>query len=82
MTVILGIKMKDRTDNAVDFQSILTEHGCAIKTRIGLHNIHNGACSPCGIILLEILETEHALVVEKELLEIDGIEIQRMAFDN
>lgn len=80
MITILGIKMNDRLENAVAFQAILTKYGCAIKTRIGLHNIETTACAPYGIILLEVIDEEKALLIEKELLEINEIELQRMVF--
>ena len=78
MTVILGIKMNDRTENAVCFQEILTKYGCAIKTRVGLHN--SGACTPFGIILLEIENHDSAVEIEKALLNIAEIELQKMEF--
>ena len=81
MVTIIGIKMNHRLENAVEFQSILTKHGCSIKTRIGLHNSEPKSCAPYGIILLEIVDSEKALEIEKELLEISDIELQRMIFD-
>lgn len=80
MITILGIKMNDRVENAVAFQAILTKYGCSIKTRIGLHNIQTETCAPYGVILLEIIDSENALLIEKELLEINEIELQRMVF--
>lgn len=80
MTTILGIKMNDRVENAVAFQAILTKYGCAIKTRIGLHNTNPSTCSPFGIILLEVTDEEKAFNIEKELLEINEIELQKMVF--
>lgn len=79
MTVILGIKLSDKQNNAVEFQSILTKFNCIIKTRIGL-NSSSIFCSNLGIILLHIEDEENSLKIEKELIEISGIEIQRMIF--
>ena len=79
MTIIIGIKLPEKITNAVEFQKILTEFNCVIKMRIGINN-SSIFCSTNGIILLQIENTEKAIDLEKELLEISGIEIQRMIF--
>lgn len=79
MTVILGVKLSDKENNAVEFQKILTKFNCIIKTRIGI-NSNTIFCSNLGIILLHIEDEEKAIKMEKELIEISGIEIQRMVF--
>lgn len=55
MTAIMGISLENRTEEAVKFQEILTEHGCNIRTRIGLHPIGEYHCINSGIILLEVI---------------------------
>ena len=80
MTTIIGIKLENRMENAVEVQDILTKYGCSIKTRIGLHNAECGTCSPYGLILLEVLDHSEALKLQKELLEINDIELQEMIF--
>lgn len=79
MTVIIGVKLPNKEDNAVEFQKILTKFNCIIKVRLGI-NSTSIFCSNTGIILLQIDNDEDSLKVEKELLNIDGIEIQRMVF--
>ena len=79
MTIILGIKLSDKQNNAVEFQKILTKFNCIIKTRVGI-NSNSIFCSSLGIILLHIEDEEKAIKMEKELIEISGIEIQRMVF--
>lgn len=79
MTVILGIKLPDKAHNAVEFQRILTEFNCIIKMRIGINN-SSIFCSTTGIVLLQTDNNESAINLEKALLEISGIEIQRMIF--
>ncbi len=79
MTVIIGIKLPDKENNAVELQKILTEFNCIIKLRIGINN-SSIFCSSTGIILLQIDKEENSTVVEKALLEISGIELQRMIF--
>lgn len=80
MTTIIGIKVNNRLTSAGSVQGILTDYGCIIRTRIGLHREVEGQCSPDGIILLEITSNEAAMSIVKALCEIDGIEIQQMRF--
>lgn len=80
MTTIMGIRLDNRTQTAVEFQKILTKFGCIIKTRLGLHNVDANKCAPNGIILLEVIDDKEAKLFENELREIDGIEIQVMNF--
>ena len=56
MTSIIGISIDNRVEQAVKFQQILTECGCSIRTRIGLHNIGEYRCVNDGIILLEVVD--------------------------
>ena len=79
MTIIIGIKLPNKIINAVEFQKILTEFNCIIKMRIGINN-SSIFCSANGIVLLQLENTEKAIDLERELLEISGIEIQRMIF--
>ena len=55
MSAIMGILLENRIEEAVKFQEILTECGCNIRTRIGLHNIGEYKCVNNGIILLEVV---------------------------
>ena len=55
MTAIIGILLENRIEEAVKFQEIITNYGCDIKTRIGLHNIGEYKCINNGIILLEVV---------------------------
>ena len=81
MTVILGIKLANRLDAAIEFQKVITDFGCAIQTRIGLHETNERHCSSSGIILLEVIDHKIIQNLEQELLKIDNIEIQRMVFN-
>ena len=37
-TIVLGVLLSRRKDQALKFQEIVTNHGCQIKTRVGLHH--------------------------------------------
>lgn len=80
MTTILGIRLDNRSQTAIDFQKILTTFGCIIKTRLGLHDVAENKCAPNGLILLEVIDDAQAVDFEKELRSIEGIEIQKMKF--
>ena len=81
MTTILGIKLFERVTTATDFQKILSEYGCFIKTRIGLHSVSDGICAPNGIILIEFIGNDEKLTeFEKSLNTLGKIEIQKMTF--
>jgi len=51
---VVAVKVGNREGVAQDVQRILTEHGCAIKVRLGLHDIPANTCSPEGLILMEV----------------------------
>ena len=80
MTTIIGIRLDNRTQTALDFQKTLTSYGCIIKTRLGLHDVAANVCSPNGIILLEVIDDTQAVEFKNELGKIAGAEIQTMKF--
>jgi len=72
----------NRVENAAHIQSVLTECGCYIKTRIGLHELAENICSPKGLILLELSGDDKACAeVEGKLKEIKGLQVQKMVFE-
>lgn len=80
MTTIFGIRLDNRTQTAIDFQKVLTDYGCSIKTRLGLHDVTDNMCAPNGLILLEIINDEEAAKMKEELLQIPSLELQMMKF--
>jgi hypothetical protein len=81
--VILGIHVADRAHHATGVQAVLTEHGANIKTRLGLHDVHDGSCSPNGLILIEYIgdDTGCKAMVDR-LTAIEGVEVKRMVFEH
>jgi hypothetical protein len=79
--IIMGIQLKERMKDAAKFQDILSNYGCHINTRLGLHSADHNSCSPQGIIILEFLkDSEDASKdFENELKELD-VTIQKMIF--
>jgi hypothetical protein len=79
--LIFGVHITNRVKHVPDVQKVLTEFGCSIKTRLGLHEASATACSPNGLILLEVVggEKESGRMARK-LRAIEGVEVQKMVF--
>lgn len=56
MTAIIGISVDNRKEEAQKLQDILTQYGCYIKTRIGLHDMGEYKCLNYGIVLIEVID--------------------------
>lgn len=82
MSAIIGIKLNNRIEHSTQMQEILSDFGCIIKTRIGLHDVHNNFCKENGIILLEVINNQSLPLLQKALCAIDGIELQQMIFED
>ena len=81
--VILGIHVVDRTQRASDVQSALTEFGTNIKTRLGLHDVHDGFASPNGLMLIEFVGDEgQCKSLVGRLAAIKGVEVKQMVFSH
>lgn len=51
---IILIKIDRRQEYALEVQRILTEYGCNIKVRLGLHGGSSEACVEDGLVILEV----------------------------
>lgn len=79
--VILGVHITDRVKKAVEVQAILSAYGCNIRTRLGLHDTSANACSPNGLVLLEIVgEPKIAGEITRKLAKVPGVDVQKMVF--
>lgn len=79
--LILGVHVQNRVKKVPAMQELFTRYGCSIKTRLGLHHVADGVCSPNGLILLEMYgdQSEVNELIEK-LQALDGIDVQKMVF--
>jgi hypothetical protein len=78
---IIGIHITDRLKRAADVQKAFTEFGGNIKTRLGLHDVQSQACSPNGLVLLEVCGPDADLArFEATLRAIEGVDVQKMVF--
>ena len=80
---IVAVHITDRLQHVPKVQSILTQYGCLIKTRLGLHELSADVCSPNGILLLELVDDEKQVgAFVGELNSIEGVEVKRIVFDH
>ena len=80
---ILGVHITDRIHKVNDVQQLLTEYGCNIRTRLGLHEASENICSPNGLILLEMIgDDARSQELGAKLGAIPGVEVKSMVFDH
>ncbi len=76
--IIMAIRTDKRRENAEALQKVLTEYGCIIKMRLGLHEAGD-RCSESGLILLVLTEPRDEIGrLEAALKKVDGIQFQTM----
>ncbi len=81
MITILGIYVKRGFKETVTLQGLLSNYGCVIKTRLGLHEVVNEYAEPGGLILLELEgDAQEMYRLENELLKIESLDVQKMRF--
>lgn len=79
--LILGVHVTDRVKEVPRIQAILTEYGCNIRTRLGLHDAGVDRCSPGGLIVLELVgEPVRCAQLGRKLAAVKGVEVRKMAF--
>ena len=82
--IILGVLIENRFEEIERVQSLLTEFGCIIKTRLGLHQQaeYNEACTEKGLLILEMVKDsdDKARELKEKLSLIEGVEVKSMEF--
>jgi len=69
--VVIGVQ--HRREEADKIQKVLTEHGCEVKARLGLHEAGD-LCSDEGLIILQLVPDEpKADSLVDELNRLDGV---------
>lgn len=80
--IILGVQVTNRVENVLDVQKILTEYGCNIKTRLGMHEVTESICSNVGLLIIETYGAEADIIrMEAKLREIKGLVVGKMIFE-
>jgi len=81
--IVLGVHITDRLHHVELVQHLLTEYGCSIRTRLGLHEADKGFCSANGLLLLEMTDDmKNADALAAKLNAIEGVEVKKMVFDH
>ncbi len=81
--IILGVHITDRIKRAHKVQELLTQYGCNIKTRIGIHDVDGEKCSTNGLLILELAgKMATCEKLAEELATLEGVEVQKMIFDH
>jgi hypothetical protein len=81
--LIFGVHITNRATQVPRVQQLLSEYGCNIKTRIGLHPVDEQACSPRGLILLEMYGDDATCQeLATKLNALEGIELKQMLFEH
>ncbi len=71
---LIGVRMDNRTGNALNFQETLTKNGCKIKARLGLHEVNDDVCANDGLIVLQPCgEKEEIEQLLQDLNDLEGI---------
>lgn len=78
---VLGVQIIEREKSAKAVQDLLTENGCMIRTRLGIHEASNDTCARSGLILLELVgDSAKWDTLIANLEKLDGIKVKFMDF--
>ncbi len=69
---VIGVRMENRVQNAVNFQEALTKNGCMIQARLGLHDASETMCANDGLVILRPCGTKEE--VEKLVSDLNALE--------
>ena len=79
---IMAILQENRTETAPKVQDILTEYGCFIRVRLGLHDAGIDHCANNGLILLQLSgEKIPVQELETKLQKVPGVKVKHMTLD-
>lgn len=72
---VILVKIDHRSSEAVKVQNVLTEYGCNIKVRLGLHEVSKDYCANDGLIVLEVEGSgEELQTIVAKLNSVDYVE--------
>lgn len=78
---IMVIKISGRRTKAPSVQEVLTQFGCSIKVRLGLHEAGD-VCSDEGILILQLTgDKDEMKGLEKALNKMDGVQAKMVILD-
>jgi hypothetical protein len=81
--LLLAVHITDRLTEVAKVQTVLSEFGNIIKTRLGLHQVGDSFSSPDGIIILELLDNKAKMSeLTSALIAITGVELKEVIFEH
>ncbi len=79
---IMAVKIDHRHENATKFQHVLTNYGCLIKLRVGIHEAGN-FCAEEGLVLLHLSgEEADAKAFKAELEAVEGLTVRTISLND
>lgn len=82
--VIMGIMLQNRFEEVKQVQNLLSEYGCFIKTRLGLHQQAEAEnlCTEKGLIIIEFVQKcdPQYKELKEKLQAVEGVEVRLMEF--
>lgn len=81
-STIMAILQENRVETAPKVQDILTEFGCYIRVRLGLHDAAIDQCTNTGLILLQLCGQDIPVKdMEAKLQAIPNVKVKAMSLD-
>ncbi|HWR42214.1 hypothetical protein [Sporomusa sp.] len=81
-STVVAITQDNRVETASEVQDILTNYGCHIRVRLGLHDAHVDKCTNTGIILLQMCADKKVISeFEQELNRVPNVKTKYMTLD-
>lgn len=81
-STIMAILQENRVESAPKVQDVLTEYGCFIRMRLGLHDSAVGTCTNTGLILLQLCGKDAPVKeLESKLQAIPHVKAKTMSLD-
>ncbi|HAX97829.1 MAG TPA: hypothetical protein DCY12_02780 [Candidatus Atribacteria bacterium] len=74
---LLVVKIGARSNQATKVQEVLTQHGCSIRTRLGLHETSPNYCAEDGLVILELADNQEDIqALRNDLEKLSGVTAQ------
>ena len=80
---LMGILISKRNACAKTVQDILTQHGCIIRVRLGLHDGVGDACTEEGLVILQLSGAmEEIQALQDALNTIPGVTAEKLKLES
>ncbi len=81
-SAVVAITQDNRVETASSVQDILTNYGCHIRVRLGLHDADHDQCTNSGIILLQMCADQKVIAeFEQELNRVPNVKTKYMTLN-